>query len=529
MGREAGESANGRTTGEVWAVRLGLGFLVFGLACRLFVYWLSFPIWRDEAALALNFVHRDFRGLLSELDNFQIAPLLFLWIEKAVYQWLGGSAGWLRLIPFLAGASALVLFWDLARRCLEPLPAAMALGILAVAQSPIQLASTIKPYSLDLLSATLLVTLAVRYLQSPQRYESLAALALAAPFAVVLSYPAIFVVGAVSLVLLPKVWTQGGRWNRSYFLAFNVLGIGVFLLHLRLVGNAGHDPALPVVRDFMAGYWQGGFLPRQPVSAFAWLIRSHVGHLFSYPLPFNGGGLVGLLFVLLGCRALYRQRRFEVLALCLLPFVLNFVAGAMHRYPYAGDQRIEQHLAPSICLLLGSGLADAVRRLTARIELAAVGLAAAFVSIGLADATFDALHPYHDNEAAWARDVAQFVRTQLREGDRIVLPHEDFFTLTCLRWQLLPFADRVAHTKNLASPPFLCANGRVWLLDQMLDLTVVPDEPLARDPLELLSRQARKHWRAIDRTRILTRQAVSKNDRAGYYFCCDLHVLEPSP
>ncbi len=517
------------TARDVWAVRLGLAFLIFGLACRLFVYWLSFPIWRDEAALALNFVTRDFRGLLFELDNFQVAPLLFLWIEKAVYQWLGGSTGWLRFIPFLAGASALILFWDLARRCLEPLPAALALGVLAVAQSPIQLASTIKPYSLDLLSATLLLMLAVRYLQAPQRRECLAALALAAPFAVVLSYPAIFVVGAVSLVLLPKVWTHGGRLGRAYYLAFNLLGVGVFLLHLRFVGSAGHDPSLPVVRDFMAGYWQGGFLPRQPVAALAWLIRSHVGHLFSYPLPFNGGGLVGLLFVLLGCRSLYRQRRFDVLALCLLPFVLNFIAGAIRRYPYAGDQRIEQHLAPSICLLLGSGLADAVRRLTARIKLAAVGLAAAFVSIGLGEATFDALYPYHDNEAAWARDVAQFVRAKLRESDRIVLPHQDCFALTCLRWQLLPFGDRVTYTKDLAPPTSARANGRVWLLDQTLDVAVVLDEPLARDPFELLSQQARKHWRTIDRIRILTRQAVSNGDRRCYYFCCDLHVLEPSP
>jgi len=36
-----------------------------GVACRLLVYLLFFPIWRDEAALALNFVRRDFRGLIN--------------------------------------------------------------------------------------------------------------------------------------------------------------------------------------------------------------------------------------------------------------------------------------------------------------------------------------------------------------------------------------------------------------------------------------------------------------------------------
>ena len=49
----------------IWAFRVGLALLILGVACRLLVYFLSFPIWRDEAALALNFVRRDFRGLLN--------------------------------------------------------------------------------------------------------------------------------------------------------------------------------------------------------------------------------------------------------------------------------------------------------------------------------------------------------------------------------------------------------------------------------------------------------------------------------
>src|SRR5579871_3439551 len=85
-----------------WVLWLGLGLLALGIVCRLHVYFLSFPLWRDEAALALNFSQRDFRGLVQMLDNFQIAPLLFLWTEKAVYQFLGGSAELLRLVPMLA-------------------------------------------------------------------------------------------------------------------------------------------------------------------------------------------------------------------------------------------------------------------------------------------------------------------------------------------------------------------------------------------------------------------------------------------
>jgi hypothetical protein len=517
-----------RENRDVWAIRLGWGLLVLGLACRLHVYLLAFPIWRDEAALALNFVSRDFRGLLFELDNFQVAPLLFLWVEKAVYELLGGSVFLLRLIPFLAGVSALVLFWHLARRCLPPLPAALALGFLAVAQTPIQLASMVKPYSLDLLMAAVLFTLAMRYLQTPQRLGSLAALALTIPFMVALSYPSVFVAGAVSLIVMPVAWKRG-RADRCWFLAYNLLCLAAFALHLRFVGSTGHNPSLPLVRDYMAGYWQGGFLPRRPFAAMSWLIRCHVGHLFSYPLAFNGGGLVGLILVVIGCRSLYRQRRFNLLAICLLPLALNLVAGVLHRYPYAGDQRIEQHLVPGICLLLGAGLADSVGRLTAMRGFVYAGLAAAFVSIALAQAAHDALYPYHDAEAAWARDIAQHLRLKLRESDRIVVPHNDWFALTCLRWHLLSFPDRVIYTKDVENISIAHKDCRVWLLDQTLEASADFQEPSVRDPFEFLSRQARSQWHAIDRMRFFTRQPVSQNDRNPYYFCCDLHVLERWP
>lgn len=513
--------------GVLW---LGLAFLVLGLACRLHVYLLAFPIWRDEAALALNFVSRDFRGLLLELDNFQIAPLLFLWLEKAVYEYLGGSMPLLRLVPFAAGMGGLILFWRLARRCLDPLSAALSVGILAVAQTPIHLASMVKPYSLDLCAATLLLTLAVRTVQTPERRGSLVFLALVIPFIVAASYPAIFVAGAVSLVLSPVVWKHGGRAGRFWFLAFNVLCAAAFLAQLRFVGREGHDPTLPTVAEYMADFWRGGFLPRQPLPACHWMLRHHLGHLFSYPLAFNGGGLLGVLLVALGGQALYRQRQFALLGLCLLPLALNLVAAVLQRYPYAADQRLEQHLVPGICLLLGAGMADGIRRLTASPRLrrwAAASVAALLALLALADAVHDARHPYHDVEAAWAREVAHYLRREVREDDRIICSCTDRFVLNCIRWQLLAFAGRGYSPNEGSRQRLRQEGGRLWLIDQMLAQASAHEEPAERDPLQSLPADEQKHWHVLQRQRFLTRQhAAAAEER--YYYCCDLHVLEPT-
>lgn len=521
------DRARGPLLPDVWAFRLGLGLLMLGVACRLYVYLLSFPIWRDEAALALNIVHRDFRGLLDELENFQVAPLFFLWIEKAVYQWLGGSAALLRLLPLLAGIAGLMLFWRLAKLCLAPLPAALAVGFLAAAQSPIHLASMVKPYSLDLFAATLLLTLAVHYLRSPDRIGALAALTFLIPFIVAASYPAIFVAGAVSLVLLPVAWRRGGRGGRCWFLAFNVLCAATFAAQLRLVGHGGHDPTLPTVEEFMAGFWKEGFLPHEPLSALHWLVRRHASHLFSYPLAFNGGGLLGLLLAIAGGRALYRQRQLGLLGLCLLPLALNLVAAVLRRYPYAADQRLEQHLVPGLCLLLGSGAAELIRKLPAGEvgrRLGIMAVAGLLVSIALAGAVVDTLHPSHDVEASWAKDIAQHLRRELRTQDRILLSQAERFTLNCLRWQLLPFAEQMCSAAAIDWSDLEQNGGRLWLVHQMMERAPAGRQPFPRDTRQLSLPRGQSIWHTIRCTRFLVREP-GQSEQQVFHYCCDLHVF----
>lgn len=524
----SGQRREQEPAADAWASRLGSGLLVLGVAYRLYIYLLAFPLWRDEAALALNFVGRDFRGLLGTLDNLQIAPILFLWIEKAIYQYLGGSTALLRLVPLMAGVAGLMLFDRLARRCLTPLPAALAVGCLAVAPTPVHLASTVKPYSLDLLVAGLLLTLAFGYLQAPQRLRCLAALALVIPFAIAASFPAVFVAGAVGLVLMPIVWRQAGRAARGWFAAFLILCMATFLIQLRFVGGASHDPESIAVREYMATFWKDAFLPRQPLHALHWFVRCHVGHMLSYPLAFNGGGLLGLILALLGGRALWRQRQLPLLALCLLPFALNFVAGALHRYPYAGDQRLEQHLLPGLCLLLGSGTADLLRRLTAReaiLKRWATAAACLLALTALADSVRATLRPYHDEEAAWARDIARHLHRELRPHDLILVPQSQRLTLPCLRWQLLPFGSQVAFATPIDGEHLKRFGGRLWLVDSRVDLTSPAEEPATRDPALMLPAGGHYPWHAANHIRFLAREPRPGEEQV-YRYCCDLYLYE---
>ena len=127
--------------------------LIVGLAARLLRYALDFPIWGDEAMLAVNFAWLDYRQLTQGLHLTQVAPLLFVWGERTAYLWLGPDEYSLRLLPLLAGVGSLLLYWHLTRVLLPPLARLFAVGFMAAALWPVGMCNPLTPYSFALLIA----------------------------------------------------------------------------------------------------------------------------------------------------------------------------------------------------------------------------------------------------------------------------------------------------------------------------------------------------------------------------------------
>lgn len=150
----------------------------------------------DEAAVALNLMDAGSWAEVLRPGHLQAAPALFLLFEKASLDLFGPSELALRLLPLLASIAALFLFARLARQILEPLPAALATGVLAVSYFPVRFAAEDKPYATDLCVAVVLLILTVNWLEDGSRLRPLALLLAAAPVAVAVSYPAVFVLAA---------------------------------------------------------------------------------------------------------------------------------------------------------------------------------------------------------------------------------------------------------------------------------------------------------------------------------------------
>ena len=327
-----------------------------GLALRGYHYLRNPPLWHDEAALVVNVLDRGFADLLGTLKHSEAAPPLFLWQERAVARAAGDSLYALRAAPFLAACAALVLFARLAERLLTAGPAALAVGLFAVADRLLWHATEAKSYSLDAFIAVLAAWWVAGTAGLPVWKRCLPAV-LVVPPAIWVSYPACFVAGGLLLALLPAAWRSGWSGRGSYVLLALATGAAFVAL---VVG-----PAAAQRTAAMDECWQDHFVPYgRPLFVPVWAVVSTF-EVVRYCLLPAGNALA--VFAAVGLVRRWRDQpagRPALVAL-VVPWGLALVAAFLHRYPY-GAARVMVYATPAVCLLVATGAGAAVPWLLAR-------------------------------------------------------------------------------------------------------------------------------------------------------------------
>ncbi|MDR3621477.1 MAG: hypothetical protein P4L85_19155 [Paludisphaera borealis] len=407
----------GPATDESWFVRASWWLVALGILARLVRYLVDYPIWHDEAFVAASLWNRSFGELAQPLEYGQVAPWLFLVVERIVVLCLGYSELTLRLFPTVCSILSVVVFRHLASRLLRGWALVLATAVFACAFYPIRHGNEIKPYSADLLAAVSLLTLAVEYLRKPDSSRWLWIASAALPVLLGLSYPAVFVAGAICLALAPVIVSRGSTPVRLGFVAYGLMLVGSFLA-IYMAATVVQQREMGSF--YRLGYWKDSFPPLdQPWWIPVWLLDMHSGNMMAYPVGERKGGSVATLAcALVGCLALWRRDRRTVLAFLTLPFGLGLVAAFLGRYPYGGEARIMQYLAPSICLLAGLGMAALFARLS-RPALAwtaprVLVTAMALLAVGLA--VRDLAKPYRVAADLRAREFARRFWVEQSEG-----------------------------------------------------------------------------------------------------------------
>jgi hypothetical protein len=172
--------------------------------------------------------------------------------------------------------------------------------------------------------------------------------------------------------------------------------------------------------------------------------------MLSYPDGGRDGGSMGTFFCVsvAACVLIRRDRKAELTAL-IAPIPLTLAAAILHRYPYGGEARTMQFVAPGVCLLMGLGLATMLEAIRfPRLRLRALGIAlfalaglGIFIEAGLLRRPYRL--PYDERVRAFAR---RFWPAQA-EGAEVA----------CIRWDFGVIEEIYSRgVLNPKTPVFLC-------------------------------------------------------------------------
>lgn len=397
--------------------------LLAGVAWRVGRYAANWPLWGDEAFVAVNLLDRGFADMLHPpLEYHQIVALGFLWGELAVTKMLGLSEWAVHLLPVLSGLVAFLLTWRLCAQALDRRTALLGVAVLAAAYYPVRHGVEVKPYATDMAVAIALIYLAWRVRQQPRSVGLWAALIVFGGVAVWLSLPAAFVIGGVGIFL---VWFCLAHRRPRLLVPvalFGLIGMASFVwMHHVFAGPTAQ--ASPWYWDVPA--WTKAYPPlHRPWLIPWWLLDVHTGNMMAYPVGGKHFGSTGtLLLVIAGSVSLWRRRRGDLVILLLGPLLPALAAATLQKYPYGGSARVMLYMAPSFCLLTGAGLMAVFRRfLRIPARTKAVRIAVVVLVIwALGGLGSDIIWPYKRKSNQSARQTTQTIAAKFSPDDQVLV------------------------------------------------------------------------------------------------------------
>lgn len=352
----------------------GMGALL-ALACALRGWqgWHA-ALWLDEVALALPLRDLGFWQLLTQpLPHEQAAPKGFLLLEKAAITVFGSHDHVLRALPWLMSLAGVFAFAALARALLPAVAALIAVMLFATAAPLVYFSAVVKPYAVDVAVTVLLLALAWRLMQRPLPVRTFAGLTVAGALSLFLSYPALLVLGAVTLpVALSLRSSPEGRASAGAAVLLCVAW-GAAALAAVALARAAADPDS---RAYLEAFWAAGFPPDtwQHWQATAWpwprlaaLVGGRNQASLGYPWP-----QAYLAFAGLGFLAVWR-RHWRAGWLLTAPLLAALAAAGLREYPLGG--RVSLFLLPIAILAIAAGIDVLARTLLPRAPRMAAGLA----------------------------------------------------------------------------------------------------------------------------------------------------------
>ena len=318
-----------------------------GVGIRFFQFFYNRSLWYDEATLALNIIEKDFWELVLPLDYNQVAPILYLFLQKGTTLILGDYDFVLRISSLVGGLLFLYLSYQLSKLLLNHSGGLITTAILSLSYPLIYYTSEAKPYILDALT---FVILFLFYFKSNKNKKWKIYFSVAGVFSVWFSFSSIFVLTSLGLLAIMenpilkislKKFTQLCWMHLPWVLSF------LFSYYFIISGHSNSGQ--------MTKFWDAHFMPSVfPIDEFIVWNAVHFVQLFYTILGFDK--IVSILGISIFIYALYfmiKTKKTEIVALCF-PLFLHLILSHFHIFPFA--ERLILYSAFTIAFFISVGL-----------------------------------------------------------------------------------------------------------------------------------------------------------------------------
>jgi hypothetical protein len=324
-----------------------------GAFLRVLVYLQDRTYWMDEGSLLGNIVDVGVFDFSHHLAGDQLAPFLFLVIQRVIAIVFGDSGYAMRFVPLLGGLASLWLFKALVTRRLSRPSALVALVLFSFSDDLIYYSSELKQYATDLAFGLVVVLVSSGLLARRSETRDLAMLLTLVILAPWISFTSAFVISGCGAVLV------GDRLTRSEWLEAMKLVVvaACWLASFGLAYVASQSVISPATTLYV--FWNFAFFPVPPAGpadvrhAAGLLLECFVNPMNLIPASMPLWIVAFPLGILVVGACSMARRNGPLFLMLSLPIVLAMIAAAMRRYPFHG--RLILGLLPFVFIMLAEG------------------------------------------------------------------------------------------------------------------------------------------------------------------------------
>ncbi len=352
-----------------------------GFVLALIQLLMNRSLWLDEAYLALSIVHKSPVELLQPLYYCQVAPILFLQMEKLCSSIFANSEFGLRLFPFVNYCLSLILFHKIVHLLFKNIYARLfALSLFVFCGPLIYYASEVKQYMSDVLVFLAFYYFTLKnYEDEKNRYRTLTAVGFISIFLSNIAPIALFTEGSYFLFIYIRNKKQ---IPKQLIITFFIWIITYFAYYFLFVY---HHPA----QSMMVNYWSSnnGFMPINPFEKKLYSsLFERTRTFFTLFFGLSGRIVLPILF-LIGGIFLIKSKQISLVILLLLPITLHWFLSALRLYPF--DARLILYACPLLILVTTFGFDCLITTLFSNYSLKRPLVFAAVVPLLMAYSFYD--------------------------------------------------------------------------------------------------------------------------------------------